>query len=196
MVIWSRILEKRGQFIEKLKKLSKKSALELWFSDECGVEGDPRLRRVWVKKGSNPRAPFLGDHLRYHVVGAVSPEKGKLFSLVVPHSDKEVFQAFLDQFAEHTRNSKKKIVLVLDNASWHKAADINWHHIEPCFLPPYSPDLNPIEILWRCLKDRFFTGWVARSIDQLIERLCAALRSFIESPEQVSSITSIEHLVS
>jgi transposase len=187
--------EQRAQFVEKLKELSRKPDIELWFSDECGVEGDPRIRRIWAKKGSKPTTPFYGDHIRYHVVGAVSPEQGKFFSLVVPHSDKEVFQVFLDQLATHTKDTKKKIVIVLDNASWHKGTNLNWHHLAPCFLPPYSPDLNPIEIFWKCLKDKYFTNWVARSVDHLIERLCFALRSFTENPNTISSITSINHLI-
>ena len=44
----------------------------------------PRPRRVWVKKGSKPKVPYLGDHIRESVVGAVNPKAGDFFSLVVP----------------------------------------------------------------------------------------------------------------
>ena len=65
-----------------------------------------------------------------------------------------------------TGQSSKQIVLVLDNASWHKSASINWHHIKPKYLPPYSPDFNPIEIVWLCLKRDFFTSWFAKTADE------------------------------
>ncbi|WP_408004365.1 transposase [Prosthecobacter dejongeii] len=48
-------------------------------------------------------------------------------------------------------------MLVLDNATWHKVKSLRWHHFEVLFLPPYSPDLNPIKRLWLRLKADFFT---------------------------------------
>jgi transposase len=50
--------------------------------------------------------------------------------------------------SEVPKKRNKKVILVLDNASWHKAKSLNWHHIEPVYLPPYSPDFNPIERFW------------------------------------------------
>ncbi len=47
-------------------------------------------------------------------------------------------------------------MMVQDNASWHKAKGLNRWTILPIYLPPYSPDLNPIEILWKVIKDRLF----------------------------------------
>jgi len=165
----------------------------LLFGDEVGFEGDPRPRRTWVKKGSKPKVPYLGDHIRYNAMGAVNPKSGEFFSLVVPHSDKEVFQVFLDEFAKHTAKDSKQTILVLDNASWHKNSDLQWHHIMPCFLPPYSPDFNPIEQIWKVLKHKFFANWIAKSPEVLIERICSAIQSLL--PEEISSIASIEHLV-
>jgi hypothetical protein len=43
-------------------------------------------------------------------------------------------------------------ILIVDNASWHRAARVKWHHFKPKFLPGYSPDYNPIERLWLRLK--------------------------------------------
>jgi transposase len=179
----------RAQYLEEIEALKQDERVELWFGDETGIEGDPRPRKVWVKKGSRPTSPYLGDHIRLNVIGAVSPKTGKLFSLVVPHVDTDVFQVFLNQLAEHTKHSQKEVLLVLDNASWHKSSGLNWHHIRPKYLPAYSPDFNPIEILWLCLKRDFFTAWFAKSPEQLMERILLALRSFIDNRNAVTSIT-------
>ena len=106
-----------------------------------------------------------------------------------------MFQAFLDELAKHTARvaKRKQVVLVLDNASWHKHTNLNWHHITPCYLPAYSPDFNPIEAIWRVLKERFFNGWIAKSQEQLIERICVAIRSLFAS--EISSIASVAHLI-
>lgn len=135
--------------------------------------------------------PYDGCHLRQSVIGAVQPQTGVLEALAVPYTDTGVFQIFLDQLAKRTELTDKRIVLVLDNASWHHAVSLHWHHIEPLYLPAYSPDLNPIERLWLVLKNRFFTNWFTRDPNKLLDRVCEALKSFIESPAQISSICSV-----
>ena len=187
--------EDRQRYLEKLKALVSDPKNSLWFSDEAGFEGDPRPRRTWVKRGSKPRVPYLGDHIRYDVVGAVNPARGDFFSLVVPHCDHVVFQVFLDELAKHTARTEpdKRVIVIVDNASWHKYASLNWHNMTVCYLPAYSPDFNPIEGIWRVLKERFFAGYIAKKVDVLIERLCFALRSLLV--DEIASIASIDHLL-
>ena len=79
--------------------------------------------------------------------GAINPSDGQLVSLLVPQNDTEVFQTFLDTMARQVPPIEGEVWLVLDNASWHKSKALNWHHIRVKFLPPYSPDFNPIERL-------------------------------------------------
>jgi DDE superfamily endonuclease len=69
----------------------------------------------------------------------------------------------------------------VDNASWHKAKRLNWHHFEVHFLPGYSPDFNPIERLWLRLKADFFSDFIAKSPEELTQRLCHALTSLMNS---------------
>ncbi|MDB6122078.1 MAG: hypothetical protein JWQ71_1071 [Pedosphaera sp.] len=88
----------------------------------------------------------MGDHIRQNVIGAVCPESGALFSLMVDGMDTEVFQVYLEELAKVIPKVEgKRQFLIMDNASWHKAARLNWYHFEPVYLPPYSPDFNPIE---------------------------------------------------
>ena len=82
------------------------------------------------------------------MVGAVSPQTGELFSLVVNGVDTDVFQFFLDRLAENVpKVPGQRQLFILDNALWHKAGRLHWHHFEPVYLPGYSPDYNPIERL-------------------------------------------------
>ena len=176
--------EQRKAFLEELRGLCADPKVELWFGDECGVEGDPRPRRRTV--------PYLGDHLRQNVIGAVAPQSGGLFSLIVDGVDTDVFQFFLDEMAKAVPSKEGvRQMLILDNASWHKAARLHWHHFEPKFLPGYSPDFNPIERLWLRLKADWFWDYIARTSDELTERLCLALQSFLDQPAKTASICSI-----
>ena len=182
----------RQAFLERLGAWTRDPTVQLWFCDECGVEGDPRPRRRWVQPGQPRTVPYLGDHLRQNVVGAVCPQTGELFSLIVDGVDTDVFQFFLDRLAETVpKVAGQRQLLILDNASWHKAGRLNWHQFEPVYLPGYSPDFNPIERLWLRLKADWFWDFIARSDEKLTDRLCTALRSFMDQPGKTASICSI-----
>ena len=184
--------EDRKKFQEQLRTLAEDPEVQLWFGDECGVEGDPRPRRRWVQPGRPRTVPYLGDHLRQNVIGAVAPQSGELFSLIVDGVDTDVFQFFLDEMAKAVpRKEGVRQILILDNASWHKSARLNWHHFEPKFLPGYSPDFNPIERLWLRLKADWFWDFIARTPQELSDRLCTALKSFLEDPAKTASNCSL-----
>ena len=92
--------EERKKFQEELRALCADPQVELWFGDESGFEGDPRPRRRWVQPGKPRTVPYLGDHIRQNVIGAVAPQSGALFSLIVDGVDTDVFQFFLDEMAK------------------------------------------------------------------------------------------------
>jgi transposase len=184
--------QERQAFLEQLRAWTADPTVQLWFCDECGVEGDPRPRRRWVQPGKPRTVPYLGEHIRQNVVGAVSPHSGELFSLVMDGVDTDVFQFFLDQLAQTVpKEEGVRQLLILDNASWHKAARLDWHHFQPVYLPAYSPDFNPIERLWLRLKADWFWDFIARTDEELTARLCSALRSFMDQPDKTASICSI-----
>src|SRR5690606_9089152 len=121
-----------------------------------------------------------------------APQSGGLFSLIVDGVDTDVFQVFLDEMAKALPpKADVRQMLILDNASWHKSARLNWHHFQAKFLPAYSPDFNPIERLWLRLKADWFWDFIARTREELTERLCTALKSFINQPSITASICSI-----
>jgi len=131
--------EQRTAFLEELHLLREEPNVEIWYGDECGVEGDPRPRRRWSARGSRPKLPYLGDHIRANVVGVVCPQTGESFSMIFNGVDTDVFQCYLDHLAEAIPpDPNKRRILFLDNASWHKSARLHWHHFEVRFLPAYK----------------------------------------------------------
>lgn len=167
--------EKRKAFIERIKSLLTDSDIELWYADESGLEGDPRPRRRWAKKGSKPKVPRNGDHIRMNVMGIIGPRTGEFYALEFTHSDSECFQAFLNHANNDLKFQRRRNILICDNASWHKSKTLEWGQFEPLYLPPYSPDLNPIERLWLLIKAYWFTDFIAKTREQLIERIDKAL---------------------
>ena len=161
--------EKRRQFLKELEVLYKDSNVDIWFQDESGFEGDPRPRRRWDKKGNKTRVTKNGGHLRMNVMGMICPRTGEFFAIETSHSDTETFQAFLDEAGDTIRLERSKNILILDNASWHKKKTLGFHGWQPKFLPPYSPDFNPIERIWNTMKARWFNNHVCKNAQQLMD---------------------------
>ena len=184
--------QQREDFKQKLIGWLNDDSVQLWFSDETGVEADPRPRKRWVEKGSKPRVPYGGTHLRSNVIGAVSPSTGELSAILFNHCDTDVFQAFLDNMSkEYPRREGIRQLIILDNASWHKAKRLNWHHFEPEYLPPYSPDFNPIERLWLVMKQNHFADFYTKDSEALEQRIIEALNSLFDSPGTVAKTCAI-----
>lgn len=180
--------QQRAAFLERYRSWQSDPAIEVWFADECGVEGDPRPRRRWSQRGSRPRVPYCGDHVRASVIGAVCPASGETFAMIFDGVDTDVFQAWLDELARTVppRPGKRQI-LILDNASWHKSKRLNFHHFEAQYLPGYSPDFNPIERLWLRLKADYFSDFYTDNLETLVEHLSKALNTFMNNPKIVAS---------
>ena len=183
--------EERRAFITRVREFLRDQGIDLWFLDECGVEGDPRPRRRFAIKGDKIRQPFSGAHLRMNVTGLVSPRIGEFYALEFSHADTEIFQIFLDHANRDITFERPRNLLILDNASWHKSKSLDWGHFEPVFLPPYSPDLNPIERLWLIMKAQWFAGFYAKTKNQLIDRLTQALRWLIDRKEENTKTCTI-----
>ena len=183
--------KKREVFRQKLRQLSEQPDVDLWFADESGFEGDPRPRRRWDRKGSKTTVTKNGDHLRMNVMGMVCPRTGEFFAIETSHSDFETFQAFLDEANKTITFQRSKNILILDNATWHRRKTTNWNGWQPMYLPPYSPDLNPIERIWLKMKSRWFNHYVCKDVDQLIERLDKAILDIIDNPKRTQKTASI-----
>ncbi len=186
--------EQRKEFLIKLEQLHNQEDVDIWFTDESGFEGEPRSRRRWDKKGKKSRVTRNGDHLRMSVIGMVCPRTGQFFAIEASHSDTELFQAFLNEAKKTIKFQRAKNILVMDNASWHRAKSLKWHDWEPMYQPAYSPDLNPIERIWLKMKSRWFNNYICRNINQLIDRLDQAILDVIMNPEQTQKTTAIGKL--
>jgi transposase len=187
--------EKRENFLKWLKQTCENSQIDIWFQDESGFEGDPRPRRRWDKKGSKTQVTKNGDHLRMNVMGMVCPRTGEFFAIETSHSDTDTFQAFLYEANQTIEFSRPYNILVLDNASWHKKKTLDYYGWNPKFLPPYSPDFNPIERIWNTMKARWFNNYVCRNLQQLIDRLDQAILDVIDNPKRTQKTTSIGTLI-
>ena len=112
---------------------------------------------MWSLKGNQPEIYTYGGRKRQHLVGAVDPVEGDLHMAFSDTLKAQEFQHDLDGLLARYLHSKK-LIIVLDNARTHHSKELepfletNKDRLEFVFLPPYSPDLNPIEWFWKFLQ--------------------------------------------
>lgn len=165
--------------------------LEVWDFDETGIEGDSPLRLIWSRRGVRPVCYYSGSHIHESLIGAVNPKSGGFECLIMPYNNTNTFQRFLDYFND--KLCGRHVLMVLDNASWHKTETLRWGTVLPIFLPPYSPDLNPIEVLWKVIKDRLYDEIPARDNEELQNRIQAEVRYFYANPQEIKSICKVNY---
>ena len=127
------------------------------------------MSHVWALKGSRPVVPLQNEYEWVYLYGAVNPITGESCARVLPWANTDMMQMHLDAISEQV-GPKRHVVLVLDNAGWHRANGLKIPgNITLLPLPPYTPELNPIERLWHWLKDHEFSNRVYCDYDELAD---------------------------
>ena len=122
-----------------------------------------------------------------YTYGAVSISDGQWDSLVLPKTNTQCMQIFLDEIA--TRYPEDRIVMVLDGAKWHTGGGLVVpKNMQMLPLPAYSPELNPVENIWEELREKNFDNKVFTSLDALEEQLIHSLKHLEDHPEITKSI--------
>jgi hypothetical protein len=173
---------KRGQ-IESLKGLEDSGYLDLYFGDESHFGLTPNVPYAWQTK-ENPILLPAAKGKFLNVIGLMT-RKNKLFFEVLEttyNTDKVI--SYMDRFVAQT---VKKTVVILDNSPIHKSKKFmdkieEWKEKDVLifFLPPYSPELNLIEILWRRIKYQWIPFDAYICFQNLKERLSYVLTNFGE----------------
>ncbi len=131
--------------------LQKRPEAEVFFFDEGRFGFKPVTGRRWARKGVRPMAVVRPGYQNFYVYSAISPFTGEDVSLFLPWVNTVTMNLFLAHLSLSL--GERCCFLVMDKAGWHVSDDlIIPANIEPVFLPPYSPELNPVERLWQWLK--------------------------------------------
>ncbi len=125
---------------------------------------------------------------------ALTPADGRMDSLVLPYVNGVCMDIFLEEIA--ARYSEERIIMIVDGAGWHKNQKTPLPlNLRLVFLPPYAPELNPVEHLWDDLREKFFHNQVFVSIDALEEHLVSALLCYEHDADKVQSITGWDWII-
>jgi hypothetical protein len=126
-------------------------------------------------------------HEYTYAYAAVEPATGTMDALILPQVNTHCMQIFLDTVAR--RHPGERIVMVMDGAGWHSSkhlvAPVNMRLLP---LPPYAPELNPVEHIWDELREKCFHNKVFDSIDALEDDLAMGLLAMENTPLVIQSI--------
>jgi DDE superfamily endonuclease len=147
---------------------------------------------MWAPRGTRPRAPRDRRYAWAYLFGAVCPERAVGAALVLPYANAEAMRLHLAEISRHVAQDAHA-VLVLDGAGWHSAADLAVpDNLTLLPLPPYSPELNPVENVWQYLRQNQLSLRVWPDYDAIVETCCQAWNTLTAMPERLASITRRE----
>jgi hypothetical protein len=165
--------------------------IEVWFSDEARVGQKGSLEYVWAPIGSRP--PMVRDnrHNSVHLFGAICPCRGVGAAIIMPAVNTEAMNEHLKEISTQV-SPGAHAVLVCDGAGWHQPGkrlrvpdDIT---LLP--LPPYAPELNPMENVWDYLRGNKLSSLLWDSDEAIVHACKDAWNFLVSDPERIVSIAT------
>ena len=161
--------------------------VRLMFQDEAGFGRINKPKYCWCEKGVRPVVPC--HHIREYryAYGAVEPQTGESFFLILPYCNTDCMNMFLRELAN--AYPQDSIILICDGATWHRAKFLEIPpNIKLLFIPPATPEMNPIEQIWKEIRKRGFKNEIFATLNNVVDRLCNVICSL--SNTVVKSITA------
>ncbi len=147
------------------------------------------LTRIWTRRGSRPRAPRDTRYKWSYIFGAACPGRGTAAGLILPYVNAEAMQLHLDEIAR-TVTPGAHALLIVDGAGWHGAKGLRVpDNITLLKLPPYAPELNPMENVWAYLRANKLAITVFDTYEDILAKCADAWNFFANDPERITSIT-------
>lgn len=163
--------------------------IRVMFQDEARFGRISDTRRCWCPKPVRPICRAMVTQEYTYAYAAASVADGTLDTLILPHVNSDCMQIFLDEVS--SRHPADRIVMVLDGAGWHRAdALVAPGNMKLLSLPPYAPELNPVEHVWDELREKAFGNIVFDSLDALEDHLEASLLAMESDRKRVHSIVA------
>jgi hypothetical protein len=158
------------------------------FEDEASFWLDGTLHQTWSRVGVQPRVDTRGERKTAHVYGAISLEDAGFTFRFAEVFNGHTFHEFLEQLVD--QYSPRKIFLIIDNGPCHWLDEVgkawlakNKHRIELHRLPPYSPEFNPTEGVWKATRKFTTHNRFYRTVQERDAALTQTFRRFQSDPQ-------------
>ena len=161
---------------EKVRGFLSSPKRRVFFFDEgrFGLKTD--TGRCWALKAVRKYSPVKIGYKNFYIYSSVSPQGGESFSLFLPWVNTEMMTLYLKQLSMSYPD--KEIMMIMDQAGWHSSKNLQVpNNIQIEFMPPYSPELNPVEKLWQWLRRHVCRNRLFETDNELEDALASTLNS-------------------
>jgi transposase len=160
--------------------------------DEARFGQQGTITIVWARTGSRPTAVRQTKYDWCYLYAAVEPASGASAALIAPNADTGTMNQFL-RILDAERKPDEHIVLIMDGAGWHKSKALQLPDgITILLLPPYSPELNPVENFWHYLRSHYLSNRAYNNYDDLFDAGTDAYRRL--TPDVIKSVCACTYL--
>ena len=168
--------------------------IEVWFQDEARFGQQGTITRKWAPIGSRPPAVKQTQYDWLYVIGAVCPETGQSVGMLSPYIDTAIINIFLQGLSRRLPDDVHA-VLIWDQAGFHISGTLQVPgNITLLPLPPYSPELNPVENLWHYLRAHHWANREYPKWEDLSEAACQAWQKVCLDPELLKTVCNAPYL--
>ncbi len=163
--------------------------MEIWFQDEARVGQKGTHSYIWAPIGSRPLMVRDNRHASAYLFGAICPDRAVGAAIIMPGVNAEAMSEHLAEISTQVAPGAQA-VLICDGAGWHQTGGRLRvpDNITLLPLPPYSPELNPMENVWHYLRENTLCSLVWDSYEAIVEACTTAWHFLINDPERIRSI--------
>jgi transposase len=171
----------------RIKQLARRQKAEIYFEDEAGIRSDHHFGTTWGMKGTTPVVKTTGARFSMNMISAIT-SKGKMKFMT--YSGKMKAAVFCEFLKRLIHNAPTKIFLILDGHPVHRSSQVKKfvqstkEKLRLFYLPPYSPELNPDELVWNNVKSKIGRSTIKGPGD-FQEKVRYYLRSLQCNPEKI-----------
>jgi len=166
----------------------------LMFQDEARFGRINTPRRCWAPEGFRPNVPKQIVREYTYAYTASSPIDGVSDCLILPSMNSDLMNVFLLEVAN--RHKDEFILMICDGASSHSEGSLKISkNMMVETLPPYCPQLNPVENIWEEIREKFFPNLVFDCMNALEEKLVEALLFLENNSHKVQSIVGFQWIL-
>ena len=172
----------------KIVEQAKKARATIFFGDEAGIRSDYHAGTTWAPIGQTPVVKTTGRRVSCNMLSAISNRGEIRFMVMRGKVNSVVFIEFLKRLLV---GAKRKIYLIVDGATAHRSkmtrefVESTKGKLKLFYLPPYSPELNPDELVWNHVKNHKVGRKIIVNADDLIAEARSALRSLSKLPDKI-----------
>ena len=180
-----------GQLVKDLTAhVPADKTIRVWFQDEAKIGEKNNRAKIWSRVGERPIVPADMGYQVGFLMGAICPELGQAVGLIMPVANTVTTQMLLECISAEITDQEHGVI-IMDRATWHTTKKLKIPaNMTIIFLPPYCPELNPIEQVWDFLRKNYLSNRIYNTWDALEEAIWRAWDQLRQSPEQIKKIGS------